>query len=49
MSDIKSVQGRRMWDSRGNPTVEVEVTLDYLDYSAWTCVTMLPDCSLFSS
>ena len=27
MSDIKSVQGRRMWDSRGNPTVEVEVTL----------------------
>ena len=28
MSAIKSVKARRVWDSRGNPTVEVEVTLD---------------------
>ena len=28
MSDIISVQGRRVWDSRGNPTLEVEVILD---------------------
>ncbi len=28
MSAIKSVKGRRVWDSRGNPTVEVEVILD---------------------
>lgn len=27
MSAIKSVQGRRVWDSRGHPTVEAEVTL----------------------
>ncbi|MCR9138005.1 MAG: phosphopyruvate hydratase [Alphaproteobacteria bacterium] len=27
MTDIKSVLGRRVWDSRGNPTVEVEVRL----------------------
>lgn len=27
MSEITSVQGRRVWDSRGNPTVEVEVGL----------------------
>lgn len=25
---IKSVRGRRVWDSRGNPTVEVDVVLD---------------------
>ena len=28
MSALKSVVSRRVWDSRGNPTVEVEVTLD---------------------
>jgi enolase len=28
MSAIKSVHGRQVWDSRGRPTVEVEVTLD---------------------
>ena len=28
MTAIKSVHGRRIWDSRGQPTVEVEVTLD---------------------
>jgi len=28
MSAIKSVHGRRVWDSRGQPTVEVEVALD---------------------
>ena len=28
MSAIKSVMGRRVWDSRGNPTVEVDVILD---------------------
>ena len=28
MSAISSVRGRRVWDSRGRPTVEVEVTLD---------------------
>ena len=27
MTEIKSVQGRRVWDSRGNPTVEVDVVL----------------------
>lgn len=27
MSSIATVQGRRIWDSRGRPTVEVEVTL----------------------
>ncbi|MCL4151238.1 UNVERIFIED_CONTAM: hypothetical protein GTU68_026634, partial [Idotea baltica] len=27
MTAIKSVLGRRVWDSRGHPTVEVEVTL----------------------
>lgn len=27
MTDISSVFGRRVWDSRGNPTVEVTVTL----------------------
>lgn len=27
MTAIKSVSGRRVWDSRGNPTVEVDVTL----------------------
>lgn len=27
MPEITSVQGRRVWDSRGNPTVEVEVGL----------------------
>ncbi|MEE9317527.1 MAG: phosphopyruvate hydratase, partial [Rhodospirillales bacterium] len=26
---IKSVHGRRVWDSRGRPTVEVEITLRY--------------------
>lgn len=28
MTAIKSVQGRRVWDSRGHPTVEVDVTLE---------------------
>ena len=28
MAKISSANGRRVWDSRGNPTVEVEVTLD---------------------
>lgn len=28
MSIITSVKGRRVWDSRGHPTVEVDVTLD---------------------
>ncbi len=28
MSTIKKIQGRRVWDSRGWPTVEVEVTLE---------------------
>jgi enolase len=28
MSDIVSIVGREILDSRGNPTVEVEVTLD---------------------
>lgn len=28
MSGIAKVHGRRVWDSRGNPTVEVEITLD---------------------
>ena len=28
MSRIKDVRGRQVWDSRGWPTVEVEVTLD---------------------
>ncbi|MDD9977378.1 MAG: phosphopyruvate hydratase [Boseongicola sp.] len=28
MSAIKSVTGRRVWDSRGNPTVEVDVVLE---------------------
>lgn len=28
MTTIKSVIGRRVWDSRGNPTVEVDVTLE---------------------
>lgn len=27
MTTIKDVKGRRVWDSRGNPTVEVDVTL----------------------
>lgn len=27
MTEIKSINGRRVWDSRGNPTVEVEVGL----------------------
>ena len=27
MSEIASVKGRRVWDSRGHPTVEVDVTL----------------------
>ncbi len=27
MTAIRSVKGRRVWDSRGNPTVEVDVTL----------------------
>ena len=27
-STIKNVYGRRVWDSRGRPTVEVEITLD---------------------
>jgi len=26
MSEIKSVQGRQILDSRGNPTVEAEIT-----------------------
>ncbi|MFK7994344.1 MAG: phosphopyruvate hydratase [Granulosicoccus sp.] len=28
MSTIKSINSRRVWDSRGNPTVEVDVILD---------------------
>ncbi|MEM6987321.1 MAG: phosphopyruvate hydratase, partial [Pseudomonadota bacterium] len=28
MTAIQSVHGRRVWDSRGNPTVEVDVTLE---------------------
>lgn len=28
MTAIKSVKGRRVWDSRGNPTVEVDVVLE---------------------
>jgi enolase len=28
MTAIKSVTGRRIWDSRGNPTVEVDVHLE---------------------
>ena len=28
MTAIKSVTGRRIWDSRGNPTVEVDVFLE---------------------
>lgn len=28
MTAIKSVRGRRVWDSRGHPTVEVDVTLE---------------------
>ncbi|MBL8592464.1 MAG: phosphopyruvate hydratase, partial [Devosia sp.] len=28
MSAIKSILGRQVWDSRGRPTVEVEVTLE---------------------
>lgn len=28
MTAIRSVQARRVWDSRGNPTVEAEVTLE---------------------
>lgn len=28
MSVIKNVKGRRVWDSRGNPTVEVDVVLE---------------------
>lgn len=28
LASIQSVKGRRVWDSRGNPTVEVEVVLD---------------------
>lgn len=28
MSTIQSVKGRRVWDSRGNPTVEVDVVLE---------------------
>jgi len=27
LAQIKSLTGRRVWDSRGNPTVEVDVTL----------------------
>src|SRR5450756_2126848 len=27
MSDIVAIRGRRVWDSRGRPTVETEVTL----------------------
>ncbi|WJS05598.1 phosphopyruvate hydratase [Roseibium aggregatum] len=28
MTAIKSVRGRRVWDSRGNPTVEIEISLE---------------------
>ena len=28
MTAITSVKGRRVWDSRGNPTVEVDVELE---------------------
>lgn len=28
MTAIKSVKGRRVWDSRGNPTIEVDVSLE---------------------
>ena len=31
MSDILDVYGREVLDSRGNPTVEVEVVLEDLD------------------
>ena len=27
-STVRSVRGRRVWDSRGRPTVEAEVTLE---------------------
>ncbi|MGA7278885.1 MAG: phosphopyruvate hydratase, partial [Desulfocapsaceae bacterium] len=28
MAHIKSITPRRVWDSRGNPTIEVDITLD---------------------
>ena len=28
---IQSVTGRRLWDSRGRPTVEAEVTIEGID------------------
>ena len=28
MTAIRNVSGRRVWDSRGNPTVEAEITLE---------------------
>ena len=28
MSEIKSIHGRQILDSRGNPTLEVEITLE---------------------
>ena len=33
MAKIKSVKGRQVFDSRGNPTVEAEIFLD--DGSDW--------------
>ncbi len=28
MTAIENIKGRRVWDSRGNPTIEVEITLE---------------------
>ena len=28
MVAIKAISGRRVWDSRGNPTVEVDILLE---------------------
>ena len=40
MAKIKSVKGRQVFDSRGNPTVEAEIFLD--DGSRKTLGVMLP-------
>ena len=37
MSMIIDVYGREVLDSRGNPTVEVEVLLEDEDGYVWTC------------
>ena len=34
MPKIKEIKGRQVFDSRGNPTVEAEVTLDDDNYSS---------------